>query len=89
MCDPFTLIAGALGALGGATAGGGSAPPAAVLPAPDTQDAKAETGADIILGGERDEDEDGTSTSSTTNTTKTTSSSGLSTASKSSGLSIL
>lgn len=69
MCDPITLITGALGALGSSQKA--PKPPAAKLPAPPTQDAKEDTGATVALGGELDDaTTDRTKTSSTTSTKK-------------------
>ena len=50
MCDPLTLLAG-IGAITGAKK---QTPPPESAPAAPVEDAKAETGADVILGGELD-----------------------------------
>lgn len=83
MCDPLTL---ALTALSAVSAKSAPKPPKAVIPAAPIKDADAETGAEVILGGDRDSDatkeEDDT-------LTKTTAGSGLNAGSKKTGVSIL
>lgn len=87
MCDPGTiaLIAGGLGLIGGS-----KGPPAAKIPALDTQDAKEETGAEIILGGDRASDENDLLKTKTPNvSSKKTSASGLNVSKAKTGVSIL
>lgn len=71
MCDPITLIGGALSLIGG----GASKPPKPVIPAAPVEDAKKETGAEILLGDERTS----TETKKKTTTAPKTSGSGLKT----------
>ncbi len=87
MCDPVSLALGAGSLLFGNKQ---KAPPAPELPALELQKATAETGADIILGGERDEDlEDENTNSALPSLTRKTKGSGLNTRSSRSGVNIL
>jgi hypothetical protein len=88
MCDPISLLAMATG-LSGASAAV-TKPPAAKLPATPVQDAKAETGAEVSLGGDRASDAAAAANKlAKTSTAKKTGGSGLKAGSKSTGLSIL
>lgn len=84
MCDPATLALGLMGILGSKP----QKPPAAAIPATAVQDAQEETGAEVILGGDRDVDAVEDAKIKTT-TSKKTSGSGLNTNAKATGISIL
>ena len=65
------------------------APPPAALPAAGVQDARAETGADIILGGERSVTGDPKKKKASTAAAKKTGSTGVAVGSAQAGLNIL
>lgn len=73
MCDP-TMILGAISLIGASKK---AKPPPAAIPAAPVEDAKAETGADVVLGSDRDDPATATKNKTTKTNTKTTAGSGL------------
>lgn len=85
MCDPLTLAFGAMSLFAGNR---GAEPPKAELPATPAKEALDTTGAEVVLGGEDDDEELGLDILDERGNAKRTSGTGLTTSARS-GVNIL